>query len=290
MSKRDRKAEKRKKQLRDRQKAQRERVVKQHDGNRTTVIRQRTGKGYDVQMIRDFLDHLLLELRVQHYENVKALRTLTASEDIRKAFAAAAEPSERIVDQFMAFQAKYASTLLAANAVDGTNATEEEAREFSRAFLERNIQRRDEEIGHLEALQELFDEALLCAKMPFGVSKDGHPVGPQRVHRVRPESDEDDLPDYDELQSKFEGHMIATEDGIQQLQEATVIVAVSDARDQPLLLYGRQAVEEARETGVEEIPAFPIPVASFEELQFVLAAIRKFVGEPETDGGPWRDL
>jgi hypothetical protein len=29
---------------------------------------------------------------------------------------------------------------------------------------------------------------------------------------------------------------------------------------------------------------------SFQQLQFVLSAIRKFVGEPDTDGREWEDL
>jgi hypothetical protein len=34
----------------------------------------------------------------------------------------------------------------------------------------------------------------------------------------------------------------------------------------------------------------PIPVNSFSELRFVIAAVAKFVGVPSTDGGQWKDL
>jgi hypothetical protein len=36
---------------------------------------------------------------------------------------------------------------------------------------------------------------------------------------------------------------------------------------------------------------YPTPrVNSFNELQFVIAAVAKFVGVPSTDGEPWKDL
>ena len=31
--------------------------------------KHRPGRGYDVEMIRDFLDHLMWELRIVHFEN-----------------------------------------------------------------------------------------------------------------------------------------------------------------------------------------------------------------------------
>lgn len=77
---------------------------------------------------------------------------------------------------------------------------------------------------------------------------------------------------------------------IHQLKEAAVIVATSAIYEKPLILYGAEVVEHARDEGDGEVPVLPVEVSSFEELQFVLSAIQKFVGQPDTNGEPWRDL
>ena len=46
---------------------QKKRRAVQIDGNRRTHFEAIGPAGYDVEMIRDFLDHLLLELRTQHF-------------------------------------------------------------------------------------------------------------------------------------------------------------------------------------------------------------------------------
>ena len=179
-----------------------------------------------------------------------------------------------------------------ANAIDGEGVSEAEANGIMKLVLTRNAEKRDEQIGHLEALQELFDEALACAKQPFGHSQDGDVAAPHRVFRVREIIDTlhfDGIPDYDSLQPLFSGHRAASESGIEQLKKAKIIVATSPSEDAPLLLFGAAEVEQLRKQGKETGGILYIPVESFQQLQLVLATSRKFVGPPDTDGGPWRD-
>lgn len=190
MKKKERKAEKRKKLLGEREEKEKRRAVKVRDDEKTTVYRHPTAKGYNVQMIQDFLDHLLLEIRAQHFENLKALKKLEATEDMKAAQEAAGETSEKLVEQFRKYQERYETVLIAANSIDGANASPEEVREFTKTLLRKNIERRDEQIRHLESLQGLFEEALSCAKMPFGMGKDGQWIQAIREYKVREVVDE----------------------------------------------------------------------------------------------------
>lgn len=268
------------------------RTAIQRDGDKATVIHQATDKGYHVQMIRDFLDHLLLEVRVQHFENLKALRALDTTEELGSALRGQpVGPGDAIIQQFMKYQAQYNSCLVAAQAIDGTNASDTEMRAATIAVLTKNLEKRDEQIGHLEALQELFDEALACAKLPFGIGQDGQLVQPQNVFPVRQMMDSarfSSIPDYEDMVNRFSDHPFATAEGLEILKSAEVIVAQSDLDDRYLVLYGEAKVEKSREANEKQVKAMPISVSSFEELQFVLSAIRKFVGPPDTDGSPWQ--
>lgn len=268
------------------------RVAVQHEGTTKTVFEQQH-PGYDVQMIRDFLEQLLLELRVQQYENVKALRSIRSNGDLRAAVRAAEEPSPALIEQLAGFHAKYSATLLPANEIDGEGATNEEINGFVEGFLIRVIEMRDAEIGHLEALQDVIDEALLTAKLPVGVTRNGDVVQPRRVHRIREIVDElmgHNIPEYDDLLPAFEHHPLATKAGIEDLQRASIVVAHSDVLDDQLVLYGQNEFQHISEEGEREEYVFFIHVHSFRELQFVLSAIRKFVGPPNTDGEPWKEL
>lgn len=290
MGKKDKKREKRKKLLRERQEWQKGRTAVVHDGDKTTVITQRTNKGYDVQMIRDFLDHLLLEVRVQQFENLRSLKKLKATGDLDAARKAADETVPALVEQFAKYQRRYQTALIPATAIDGAGASEEEIRAFTTVALQKNIERRDEQIRHLEALQELFDEALLCAKVPYGFDKDGKPIQPVREFKVREVVDSitsDNLPDYDELLPSFIGHPVASEEGIAALKNAPVIVATSDRFERPLVLYGAAEVQRSRDAGETGIQGLSLEVDSPEELQFLLAAIRRFRGKVDYLRDPW---
>ena len=185
MSKKSNDDRKRRKKLQRREQISKRRTAVQRDGDKRMVIQQGSDKGYNVEMIRDFLEQLLWEVRLQHFENVKSLRALDATQDLEGAFKAATETSATGVEQLVKFHKHYASGLVFNNYIDGRNASEAETTEYVKEFLKVNIQRRDEQVGHLEALQKLFEEALQCAKMPFGVDQEGHYIMPQIVHQVR---------------------------------------------------------------------------------------------------------
>jgi hypothetical protein len=164
----------------------RNRVVRQKEGDQTRIFCQTNGKGYDVEMIRDFLDHLLLEVRVQHYENLKGLQIMEKHGDVRILDASTDEiVSPALVEQVREYLKKYETQLISVDVINGENATQDEIDIVVEASLGAGKQKRDEQIGHLEALQELFDEALTCAKVPFGVLSDGSLCQPTRVTHVR---------------------------------------------------------------------------------------------------------
>jgi len=154
--------------------SRRNRVVRQIEGDQTHIFCQTSSKGYDVEMIRDFLEHLLLEVRVQHYEDLQALQLMEKHGDLRTVCEAQDRNiSPALVEQIGKYVGKYQTQLVRHDVINGENATQSEIATVAEAFLRAAVQKRDEQVGHLEALQELFDEALMCAKAPFGVLADG---------------------------------------------------------------------------------------------------------------------
>lgn len=235
-------------------------------------------------------------MRVQHYENQKLLKALGAADDIKTAMKVTEDISEKLVKQLQPYHEKYEAALIAANVVDGNKASEAEAKGVMKAILMGMQAKRDEQIGHLEALQDLFKEALHCARLPFGVDKDGTPIQAQVVHSVRELADQaflSELPKYEDLLPLFSDHRFATEEGIKTLREhdRTILIVAENGRyDTPLVLYGAELIEKAEKAGKAEMKVRAFPVESYSELQFTIAAIAKFVGVPSTDGGPWKDL
>lgn len=61
MSNKPDKDQRRKKKLHEREKAKKRRTAIIRDGEKRIVIQHGSTKGYDIGMVRDFLDHLLLE-------------------------------------------------------------------------------------------------------------------------------------------------------------------------------------------------------------------------------------
>jgi len=172
-------------------------------------------------MIRDFLAHPLLELRVQHFEQQEWLKTLGATDDLDATKKAMEQPLENLGRQFAEFQEKYQTALIASNAFDGANASLAESKAVIMAIAPKIRRKRDERIGHLEALKDLFEEALRCAKLPFGVGEEGNPLEPQRVYKVREISDEvfvAGLPAYEELLPLFSDHRLADGEGVMLLK------------------------------------------------------------------------
>lgn len=255
------------------------------DGDTTTVYTHPTEKGYNVGMIRDFLDHLLLEVRVQMFENVKALRKLNETNDPSSAIAAAKEPSPALVEQFVAFHRKYETALLPSGALDGEGATAEEVAAVMKAMLQANIKKRDEQLGHLEALQELFDEALLCAKIPFADSPGGGVIQPLRTVKVReffPNRVE--VPDYETFLPRFYDHPLTSPDEIEQLKRSKVVAAVIQLTDEHVVVFGFEEVRKAKESGQKDVEAFQIEVENRDEFEFLLSALVKFRGRHDFDG------
>jgi hypothetical protein len=184
-----------------------------------------------------------------------------------------------------------------ASCIDTANASEAEAKQFAALIMKQMMETRDEQIGHLEALQELFEEALVCARTPFGSTPDGILVEPQRIFRVREIADQmllSGLPTYEDLLPLHSEHDFATEEGIKFLQNHDKDMPIAARRDDrggllrvysPDLAIQRQQAEKGDAT----IQVRVLSVTSFSELQFVIAAIAKFVGTPCTDGTPWED-
>lgn len=185
MSKKHDKEQHRRKKLRDREQGKQPRTAVVHNDGKRTVVRQGSTKGYDVEMIRDFLAHLLLEVRVQNFEQQKWLRTLAATDDLDATTKAMEQPSENLVRQFTEFQKKYQSALIPTTVFDRENASPAESKDVAVAVVTAIRRKRDEQIGHLEALTDLFEEALRCARLPFGVDDKGNPIEAQRVYKVR---------------------------------------------------------------------------------------------------------
>jgi hypothetical protein len=108
-------------------------------------------KRYDLTMIRDFLDHLLWELRTSHYEAVQRGR----GEEVT---------SPELVGTLAKFNQKYGSVLLPLAQMRRDGLTDAEFDE-SKANANRSMaELRDTQLGALESLQELFAEALKAAE------------------------------------------------------------------------------------------------------------------------------
>jgi hypothetical protein len=128
------------------------RAVEWRDGKRIEVVSRH--KGYDVGMIRDFLDQLLLELRVQYYENLQVLKRLDSTDSLTEAANTPAVPT--LVNQLQTYFGKYWSSLISVTAINEEGAPAEQVPEVIRALARAKSQTRDEQIGHLEALRDLF--------------------------------------------------------------------------------------------------------------------------------------
>jgi hypothetical protein len=192
MSNKHDKEQRRKTRLCEREAAERQRTAAFHDGVKRAadgvkraVARQGGDRGYDVRMIRDFLDHLLLALRVQHFENRKLLKALGSADDLGAAMKVTEEISPKLVEQIAVYLLRYRSVLLPSDVAKAENASETEVRAVMTAVLEVKSAKRDEQIGHLEALRDLFAEALDSASLPVGLDPHGNLVHPQVVHDVR---------------------------------------------------------------------------------------------------------
>jgi hypothetical protein len=104
--------------------------------------------GYDVDMIRDFIEHLTWSLRVDHFEWTSGHKAFNQELDAQLARCARKRSVPRLVSQFSLEK-------------DKPELTNQEMQEARRQFSTYMAKRRDEQLGHLEALKDLLDEA--CA-------------------------------------------------------------------------------------------------------------------------------
>jgi hypothetical protein len=108
-------------------------------------------------MIRDFLDHLLWEVRTFHLEAMQRVEN-----PLRKDHPV----NQELADQLSKYYAKYGRWLLPATAIRIDRVTEEEAADVIRGIYGAKAQVYEEWIQHLEELQGLFCGALKCATLP----------------------------------------------------------------------------------------------------------------------------
>lgn len=108
-------------------------------------------KRYDVEMIRDFLDQLRLEVRLRMLENIE-------------------QPSVKHPDllaELRKFTDKYDAGLLLAWDLRPEGCTSEEYEAVRSHLRKARGEGRKLQLEHLEALEELFGEALRCALHPL---------------------------------------------------------------------------------------------------------------------------
>lgn len=113
--------------------------------------RKRKKKHYDVEMIKDFLEHLHWEYTINHFENTTAKGTL----------------NPELVDQLAKYIEKYNTCgLMFALVFDDTGCTKEEKESASAAISEVHAERAKKVIDALKSLDSVFSEAFLCAERP----------------------------------------------------------------------------------------------------------------------------
>ncbi len=105
-------------------------------------FRREQSGGYNVTMIRDFLDHLAWELRIGHFENTTAPGTI----------------NPELADQLAKYMRKYHCGLL----IGDVTSESRDSEGFAKLRATR-AQEREQQLKALESLTSLFDEALLCA-------------------------------------------------------------------------------------------------------------------------------
>ena len=107
---------------------------------------------YDLEMIQDFPDHLLWEVRITHYEHTTPQLGTTNPE---------------LVDQLQKYQKKYHLLgLLFFQEFDKDLPTEAANEAAMHRFRRQQARKRQEQLAHLEALQEQFQEVLVAAEHP----------------------------------------------------------------------------------------------------------------------------
>ncbi|MFC1761796.1 hypothetical protein ACFL6U_06920 [Planctomycetota bacterium] len=108
-------------------------------------------KTYDLEMIRDFMEHLGWELRIKHFENTheKGMQHPELTEQLKKCMVK-----------------RNTIGLLYANRVDKAGLAEDKAQEVIATIREVSAMEAQEALDALDILESTLDEALNCASHP----------------------------------------------------------------------------------------------------------------------------
>ena len=106
---------------------------------------------YDVEMIRDFLDHFRWEYVVNHFENIHELGTI----------------NPELVDQLAKYATKYKTRgLMASLELDSEGLSEETVSQATAVLRDIRAGHADLVLAALDALQPFLEEAFACATQP----------------------------------------------------------------------------------------------------------------------------
>jgi hypothetical protein len=126
-------------------------------------------------MIRDFFDHLLWELRINH-------------DELQAAQHGGQPINPELVDQLEKYIKKRSTSSLLASLFmqDREGATSEEIERNQRACAAAKLRIREEQLAHMEALRALFSEAIECASHPndIGVLRIKGPEDIEAMYRT----------------------------------------------------------------------------------------------------------
>lgn len=182
-------------------------VAQSNDNGAKVASAQPTSKRYDVAMIRAFLGQLLVELRNQNWEQLTQLRKLEETGSLDEADRAFDVPQEKLIGQLEPFFDEYKTVLVVTNITDFDGVPDEERTGIAKRILSSRVEQTDARIGHLEALSDLFDEALHCAKIALAPNEGKKLLIPRRLTKAT-----------DYLESADEG--VEFIDGVEDIDEA----------------------------------------------------------------------
>jgi hypothetical protein len=108
-------------------------------------------KTYDLEMIKDFMEHLGWELRIKHFESTheRGAQHPELTEQLKK---------------YM--QKRNTVGLLYANRIDKGGLAEEKAQELIETIREASAMEAQEALAALDVLEPILEEALECASHP----------------------------------------------------------------------------------------------------------------------------
>ena len=103
-------------------------------------------KRYDVEMIRDFLEHLAWEVRVLHYESINEDDSINS----------------KLEDELAKYSRRYNAVLLAITELDYEGLPATMVQRARNCWKAARVRATAEQLQHLEALAGLFKEAFEC--------------------------------------------------------------------------------------------------------------------------------